>query len=124
MSARRTSLRSRSQTQRDIEYLSAVVPLRGRRWVVVTAYKNIPVSDFGFRLCPNRKAAEYIRSTRPELADKLPEPNTTDAPIEKLAKIDTRVAKEVLGMDSFIDWKTTLSDCIDDLLAKQKNGWN
>ena len=70
------------------------------------------------------KAAEYIRLTRPELADKLPKPNTTDPPIETLAKIDTRVAREVLGMDSFIDWKTTLSDCIDDLLAKQENGWN
>lgn len=69
------------------------------------------------------QAADFIRKERPELADRLPQANPDAVPIEHMAKIDTSVARNVLGMNEFIDWKTCLLDTIDDLLAKQKNNW-
>lgn len=69
------------------------------------------------------EAASYLRQSYPELADKLPKSNPDAVPIQQLAKIDTRVAREVLGFDSFIDWKTTLKDTVDDLMNNHAKHW-
>ena len=37
--------------------------------------------------------------------------------------MDTAVARETLGMTSFIEWKKTLLDTVDDLLKQEENGW-
>lgn len=70
-----------------------------------------------------KEAADFLKEARPELADKLPKPNPEAAPIQHLAKMDTTVAKEKLGMDSFIDWKTTLLDTVDDLVNNHSKTW-
>lgn len=69
------------------------------------------------------QAAEFLKTARPALADKLPKDNPDAVPIKELAEIDTRVARDVLGMPKFIDWHTCLLDTVDDLLQKQANGW-
>lgn len=70
-----------------------------------------------------QQAADFIKEARPELADKLPKTNSDATPIERIAILDTTAAKEKLGMDNFIDWKTTLLDTIDDLINNHSKKW-
>lgn len=69
------------------------------------------------------EAADFLKTARPHLADKIPKRNPDTTPIKELATIDTRVARDVLGMPKFIDWHTCLLDTVDDLLKKQANDW-
>lgn len=68
-------------------------------------------------------AADFLRKERPELAAKLPKPNPDVTPIEHLAKLDTSAARNDLEIASFIDWKTTLLDTVDDLVNNHSKNW-
>ena len=70
-----------------------------------------------------QEAAQFLKEARPDLADKLPGPNPDATPKEQLAKLDTTAARRKLGMESFLDWKTTLIDTIDDLLNVHAKKW-
>lgn len=63
-------------------------------------------------------AVEYLRATRPELASRLP--NTSKAVKSPSAGADVRRAATVLGLTEYIDWKKTVDDTVDSLLAVEK----
>jgi len=69
------------------------------------------------------QAADFLKTARPQVADKLPQRNPDAMPIEHMARIDTSNAKNILGMEKFFDWQTTLLDCVDDLLNVHAKNW-
>ncbi|KAH8114617.1 hypothetical protein DFH11DRAFT_1877465 [Phellopilus nigrolimitatus] len=65
----------------------------------------------------------YLREARPELKSRLPRIEDKDegeAEI-KTAKFDMSRAKEVLGLDTLVDWRKTVVDTLDCLLAIEKS---
>lgn len=68
-------------------------------------------------------AVQYLQKERPELATRLPRMDPSAPAYGPMASIDTSVAREKLGMNSFIGWQKTLLDTVDDLLEQEKNGW-
>ncbi len=79
----------------------------GRKRLIV-AGKPIPWLD----------AVEHLRATRPELAERLP--NTTNAVKRPFASVDVGRAARVLELTEYIDWKKTVDDTADSLLAVEK----
>lgn len=75
-------------------------------------------------------AVHHLASVRPALKSRLPkgweksDPNAKQPTQEHFAQLDTTKAKELLGMRDFKDWKTTLEECVDDLLElENRAGW-
>lgn len=60
-------------------------------------------------------AVEHIAAVRPELKSRLPE--ISDAKDTKIASVDVSMAKELLGLATYIDWKKTLEDMVDSIVA-------
>lgn len=69
------------------------------------------------------QAAEELRKARPELTDRLVPLNIAKPPPGPIASLDVTVAKQKLGLPSFITWKQTLLDAVDSLLALEEK-WN
>jgi len=67
-----------------------------------------------------KDAVEELLATHPELKDRLVPLKEAKSPQGPIALIDTTVAKQDLGLPEFIDWKKTLSDTVDSLLALEK----
>lgn len=73
-------------------------------------------------------AVEYLHSTRPELRDRLPPLELPEGKerkdVDQLAKLDTALAQDLLGM-IFKGWKETLDQSLDSLLELEKSpGWD
>ncbi|KAH8114612.1 NAD(P)-binding protein [Phellopilus nigrolimitatus] len=65
----------------------------------------------------------YLREARPELKSRLPrivDKDEGEAEI-KTAKFDMSRAKEVLGLDTLVDWKKTVEDTLDCFLVIEKS---
>lgn len=71
------------------------------------------------------EVATYIAEKRPELKDRISEA-WKNAPATPQISFDTSRAKEVLGLE-FTDWRSTLLDAVDSVLAIEKawraQGW-
>ncbi len=63
-------------------------------------------------------AVEHLRATRPELAGRLPD--TSNAVKRSLAGYNVSKAESVLGLTEYIDWKKTVDDTADSVLAVEK----
>ncbi|TDL23616.1 NAD(P)-binding protein [Rickenella mellea] len=66
-----------------------------------------------------KDAVEHLKTVRLELKDRLPD--TSEAQELTIAKIDTKRAADVLGLTTYTDWKKTVEDTADNLLAIEKN---
>jgi nucleoside-diphosphate-sugar epimerase len=64
-------------------------------------------------------AVIYLQETRPELKERLPVVGAVEAPEGVLSTIDTRQAKEVLGIE-FIEWKKCVDDTVNSFLEAEK----
>lgn len=73
----------------------------------------------------SKKAVDYIAEVRPELKGRLSEAAKASAP-DRESNVDVSRAKEVLGIE-FTDWRKTLIDAVDSLLALEEEwasqGW-
>jgi len=70
------------------------------------------------------EAVEHLRKVRPGLKDRLPVvPQGWKKP-DPVARMDTSLANEFLGMKEFISWQKTLKDSVDNLLEMEKNVWS
>lgn len=74
------------------------------------------------------QAVHYIAQSHPDLKSRLPKGWESADPNAKregdFAKLDTTKARKVLGMQEFRDWRSTLDECVDDLLKLEKTpGW-
>ena len=63
-------------------------------------------------------AVEHLREARPELKERLAD--TSEVADFKMATLDSRTAKDILGMREFIDWKKTVEDTADSILTLEK----
>ena len=79
----------------------------GRKRIIVTS-GPIPWVD----------AVEHLRATRPELAGRLP--NTSKVTKRAVGKVDVSKAATILGLTEYIDWKKTVDDTVDSLLAVER----
>ncbi|KAJ7598477.1 hypothetical protein C8J56DRAFT_1020296 [Mycena floridula] len=59
-----------------------------------------------------RETVDLIRERRPELADRLP-PASVVPPGQTTAPLDLTLAKEILGLESYIPWEETMIATID-----------
>lgn len=66
------------------------------------------------------QAVEELYATRPDLKARLVPLNTGNPAPANVASINTRVAKEKLGLKEFITWQKSLSDTVDSLLELEK----
>ncbi len=110
----------------------AIVDARDVARASVLALTGPPTAKVGHKriilhgewLAPS-EAAAYIAEKRPELKDRLSEA-WKNAPATPAAAFDTSRAKEVLGLE-FTDWRSTLLDGVDSVLATEKawlaQGW-
>ncbi|TFY80096.1 hypothetical protein EWM64_g3914 [Hericium alpestre] len=68
-----------------------------------------------------KQAVEYLYEARPELRDRLPVISEGyKASLEEWCHWDASSSKRIIGFSKFKDWKTTLNDTIDDILAREK----
>lgn len=85
-------------------------------------HKRIILS--GEWIVPSEVAA-YVAEKRPELKDRISDA-WKNAPATPQIKFDTSRAKEVLGLE-FTDWRSTVLDAVDSVLATEKawraQGW-
>lgn len=65
-----------------------------------------------------KDAVEHLVVARPELKGRLPD--TSEAQRMTVASTDTSRSRDVLGLDPYIDWKKTVEDTVDSLLALEK----
>ena len=65
-----------------------------------------------------KDAIEHLAKTRPYLRSRLPD--TSEAPRIALGKLSVQRAKEVLGLDKYIDWEKTVEDTADALIRVEK----
>lgn len=79
----------------------------GRKRIIVTS-GIIPWAD----------AVEHLRATRPELAGRLPD--TSKVIKRPVGKVDVSKAATILGLTEYIDWKKTVDDTVDSLLAVER----
>ncbi|KAF5364917.1 hypothetical protein D9758_008160 [Tetrapyrgos nigripes] len=63
--------------------------------------------------------AELIRKERPQVADRLPREDAKIV-LQSDAPLDTTFAKEVLGMETYINWEETMLEAVDVLLEYEK----
>ncbi|KAF8651074.1 hypothetical protein AX16_004936 [Volvariella volvacea WC 439] len=81
------------------------------------------------------QTAEYLRETRPDLRDRLPDiteeydvpppaglasKETGGKKLIPVAKVDTTRAKELLGFDKWIDWRECIDATVDLVLRSEK----
>ncbi|KAG6823674.1 hypothetical protein H0H92_009391, partial [Tricholoma furcatifolium] len=72
-----------------------------------------------------RDAVEYLHEARPELKDRIPALDTAFVPFPgPISTIDAARAKKALKMESYCDWRGTLSATVDSLLEAEKNWVN
>lgn len=93
----------------------------GRAHAVAVSAPNAPgkrISVYGGSFTWE-DAVEHLRRVRPGLKDVLPPPPTKEER-RPIATMDNTLAHEVLGIEQFIDWKKSIEDTVDDLLAKTK----
>jgi nucleoside-diphosphate-sugar epimerase len=109
---------------RDMPQLinSHFVDVREAALAHVLALKSKPESEVGQKrlilsggsfVWPD--VVEYLATARPPLASRLPNPATGSRQARDVT-LDTSRTKEVLGFDSYRDWKTTITDTVDSLL--------
>ena len=65
-------------------------------------------------------AADLLRKERPELAVRLPGVDVTP-PLQTVAPMDTSLAEEVLGIDSWIPWERAVLDGVDEVVSWMKH---
>lgn len=78
--------------------------------------KRIAVVGPGFSW---KDAVEHLMVARPEVKSRLPDASEAQTMI--VASTDTSRARDVLGLDTYIDWKKTVEDTLDTLLAVEKS---
>ena len=62
-----------------------------------------------------KMAVEHLQEARPKLRARLAD---TSAVVDfRMATLDNRTAREILGMKEFVDWRTTVEDTVDSILA-------
>lgn len=88
----------------------------------------LPAGDVGRFIAngatyPWKKAAEYLKKARPEVADRIIDLETVNPLPGVLSNLDTTRAKEILGIE-FIPTEKTLDDTVDDLLVLEKEWKN
>ena len=68
-----------------------------------------------------KEAAAYLAEARPELKERLPslEGGVGSLP-GTVSTIDVAPAKEKLGLETYVAWKTTVSDTVDSFLKLEK----
>jgi len=65
-----------------------------------------------------KDAVIHLSAVKPELKARLPDASEViDHPI---AEVDTTLAKELLGLNEWIDWKKTVDDTVDGLLELER----
>lgn len=69
-----------------------------------------------------KDAVEHLRVAKPDLEDRLPD--STEVPKLSTCTLDTKVAREVLGIQSFIDWQKTVEDTVEDILRFERERKN
>ena len=65
-----------------------------------------------------KQAVEHLAVTRPELKNRLPD--TSEAEVQTVATVDVSRARELLGLDEYTDWRKTVEDTADSLIALEK----
>lgn len=64
------------------------------------------------------RAITHLQSARPELAPRLPDVSEVLKPLP--LQLDNSFAAEVLGLKEYIDWRKTVEDMVDSLIAVEK----
>jgi len=92
----------------------------------ILALRSPPASEVGRKRLlvsgPNftwKDAVEHLAKVRPELKDRLPD--SSEAKEVQTASVDVSRAKEVLGLHSYVDWRKTVEDAVESLLAIEKS---
>ncbi|TFY51856.1 hypothetical protein EVG20_g10809 [Dentipellis fragilis] len=67
-----------------------------------------------------KDAVDYLQEVRPQLSERLPSTKNAPTPPGSPSIISNSRAEAVLGFSSYIDWKRTLVETIDDLLRAEK----
>jgi nucleoside-diphosphate-sugar epimerase len=70
-----------------------------------------------------KDVAQYLAETRVELRGRLPSLDSIPDYPGPPSTIIVQRAKELLGMEEYIDWKQTVDDTVDDVL-KFENTWD
>lgn len=65
-----------------------------------------------------RDAVEHLAESRPELKPRLSDISRLEK--QEAAKLDSSFAEEVLGFKEYIDWRKTIDDMVDSVLAIEK----
>jgi len=81
--------------------------------------KRLLVTGEGFLW---KDAVEHLLAVRPELRGRLPDPSEARKVLEEASTMDVSRAREVLGLDEYIDWRKTVEDSVDSLLGIE-GGW-
>lgn len=66
-----------------------------------------------------KDAVEHLQEVRPELRDRLPDPS--DARKLSTSIMDVTRTREVLGLDTYIDWRKTVEDTVNSLMSIEKS---
>ncbi|KAF8528742.1 hypothetical protein JB92DRAFT_2805139 [Gautieria morchelliformis] len=69
-----------------------------------------------------KEAVRHIAKVRPGLKSRLADGGNvvvSEEDLKPAARFDTSKAKDVLGLPTFIDWKHTLEDTVDSILARE-----
>ncbi|KLO12865.1 NAD(P)-binding protein [Schizopora paradoxa] len=66
-----------------------------------------------------KDAVEHLLAVRPELRERLPDPS--EARKLGTSTMDVTRTREVLGLDSYIDWRKTVEDSVDSLLSIEQS---
>ncbi|TFY79079.1 hypothetical protein EWM64_g4929 [Hericium alpestre] len=69
-----------------------------------------------------KDAVAYLHAARSDLKDRLPALSVGDTPAAAAnwCRWDTSSAEKVLGIKEYKDWKTTLTETIDDVITREK----
>lgn len=62
-------------------------------------------------------AVEHLAVARPDVKHRLAD--VSEAGETKVARVDVSRAREVLGLETYIDWKKTVEDMVDSVLAAE-----
>jgi nucleoside-diphosphate-sugar epimerase len=62
------------------------------------------------------EVVEYLAKARPQIAGSLPDPSTGNTNAREVT-MDTTRAKELLGFDSYKDWRPLMEEAVDSLLG-------
>ncbi|KLO12866.1 NAD(P)-binding protein [Schizopora paradoxa] len=66
-----------------------------------------------------KDAVEHLLDVRPELRERLPNPSEARKLVT--TTMDVARAREVLGLDSYVDWRKTVEDSVDSLLTVEQS---